>query len=285
MPLFKAFLPHRAILEVQGEDRAAFLQGLITNDIKLASPTRTIYTAFLTPQGRFLYDFFISEEGESYFLETEAASLETLQRKLSLYKLRSRVSLIPRFDLPVFALWGDLSPLPLSHEKEGVSQLSLFVDPRLSALGLRGRGEMSFPNVQLASPEDYALHRLPLGVPEAGLDLLPEKTIPLEAGLDDLHDISWTKGCYMGQELTSRTKHRGLVRKRLIPVKIEGSLPPSGTKIFKEDEIVGEMRSVAGSYGLALLRLEALEAPQSPLSCEDASLTPVMPSWMTLETP
>lgn len=278
-------LLHRGILEIQGEDRAAFLQGLITNDIYEVTPHQAIYATLLTPQGRFLYDFFISEQNGSYFLETEALKLEALLKKLNLYKLRSKITLKARLDLKVYALWGTdiASSLDLKDER-GSAKDGVYMDPRLIELGARAIGEIDSQNFQSASVEEYASHRLKLGVPEGGQDLIPEKSILLESGLDELHAVSWTKGCYMGQELTARTKYRGLVRKRLFPLVIEGTPPPFGADIFKNEVVVGEMRTHAGSLGLALLRLEAFEG-SGDFICEGATLKPYRPFWMNAETP
>ena len=254
-------LPHRGIFQISGEDRATFLQGLITNDITKVSPARPLYAALLTPHGRFLHDFFISEADDAYLLETESERIPELLQKLIVYKLRSRVIFTPRPDFPVYVVWGD----ELEEIPEGA-----FVDPRLPELGLRGRGALPLPT---ASLEDYNRHRLQWGIPEGGLDLIPEKSIPLECGLDELNAIDWEKGCYMGQELTSRTKFRGLVRKRLFPVKIKGTPPPYGATIFKNEKEVGSMRSSLGEQGLALLRLEFLEEPGEFL-CQEATLFP-----------
>ncbi|MBL8677325.1 MAG: folate-binding protein YgfZ, partial [Alphaproteobacteria bacterium] len=206
--MFIAELSHRGVIEIEGEDKATFLQGLISNDINLVTPTQAIYATLLTPQGRFLFDFFITEKDGTFLLDVKAARLETLLKKLSLFKLRSKITLKGRPDLKIYAYWG-----------EGDLTLEAYPDPRLKTLGARLIGQAK-PNI---SAEEYDLHRLKLGVPEGGIDMLSEKAILLESGLDELNAISWTKGCYMGQELTARTKYRGLVRKRLFPVKIEGA--------------------------------------------------------------
>ncbi|MBI2707185.1 MAG: folate-binding protein YgfZ [Proteobacteria bacterium] len=280
-----AHLSHRGIVEIQGDDKGTFLQGLISNDIKEVTPNHAIYAVLLTPQGRFLYDFFISEKDGSYFLEAEAARLEDLLKKLNLYKLRSQVILKIRPDLKVSALWGEgvASSLGLKEES-GNARESVFMDPRLVELGARALGEIDQQSFQVMSVKDYAHHRLTLGVPEGGQDLIPEKSIPLESGLDELHAISWTKGCYMGQELTARTKYRGLVRKRLFPVTIEGDAPLFGTDILKNDTSVGEMRSHSGTQGLALLRVEALKDP-GDFRSETSVLKPYIPFWMRVEDP
>jgi len=280
-----AHLSHRGVLEIQGGDKASFLQGLITNDINEVTQTQTIYATLLTPQGRFFYDFFISAREESYFLETDSECLDALIKKLNLYKLRSQVTLIPRPDLKVYALWGDDLSCSLGlAEERGKAHKTVYMDPRLVELGARAQGEIPMKDLQKVPLKDYVQHRLRLGVPEGREDLIPEKSIPLESGLDELHAISWTKGCYMGQELTARTKYRGLVRKRLFPVTIEGTPPPFGAEILKNDTSVGEMRSHSGSQGLALLRIEALKEP-GDFKSETAVLKPYIPFWMRVEDP
>lgn len=272
-------LPHRGVLEIQGEDKAPFLQGLISNDINDVTPEHAIYGTLMSPQGRFLYDFFIREQDKSYFLDVEAERLPDLVKKLSLYKLRSRVTLTPRPDMKVFAFWGENVAKKLGlKEERGSCHADLYIDPRLIELGVRGMGDL--PPFQPASLQDYDIHRLTLGVPEGGRDLIPEKSILLESGLDELNAISWTKGCYIGQELTTRTKFLGLVRKRLLPVKIEGVAPDFGTEIFLNDTSVGVMRTHADGYGLALLRLEHLKG-QDVLQCGEAILMPYKPDWMS----
>ena len=157
------------------------------------------------------------------------------------------------------------------------------MDPRLGgSLGRAPWRTGDYPGFQEGSLEDYNRHRLILGVPEGGQDLIPEKSILLESGLDELHAISWTKGCYMGQELTARTKYRGLVRKRLFPITIEGKAPAFGTEIFKNGASVGDIRSHAGSHGLALLRIESLKEP-GDFVCDTAVLSPSTPFWMRVE--
>lgn len=271
-------LPHRGILEIQGEDKATFLQGLISNDINQVTPEQAIYATLMSPQGRFLYDFFIMERDGSYFLDVEAGRLPDLMKKLSLYKLRSKVTLTPRPDLKVFALWGENVAKSFSlKEERGSCQSGIYIDPRLKELGARGMGKV--PPFQSVPFQEYEVHRLKLGVPEGGRDLIPEKSILLESGLDELNAISWTKGCYIGQELTTRTKFLGLVRKRLLPVKIEGPAADFGADVFLKDVKVGTMYTSADGHGLALLRLEHLKG-EDVLQCAEAILRPHKPFWM-----
>ena len=285
MTIMMTHLSHRGVLEIQGEDKATFLQGLISNDIYQVTPERAIYATLLTPQGRFLYDFFIVEQEGVYLLDAEAARIEALLKRLSLYKLRSKVVLSLRPDLNVFAMWGANVATALGLAEEGgACHRGVFMDPRLLKLGARAIGNVPNRGFPSATPEEYDLHRLILGVPEGGRDLIPEKAILLESGLDELNAISWTKGCYLGQELTARTKYRGLVRKMLFPVTIEGDAPTEGTEIFFNDRSVGEMRSHNTSYGLALLRVEAVKA-ESEFVCGNALLKPYIPVWMRFEDP
>jgi folate-binding protein YgfZ len=149
-------------------------------------------------------------------------------------------------------------------------------DPRLPEAGWRALE----PGGADASPEEYELHRLFLGLPDAA-DMEPQKTVLLEAGFDELNGISWTKGCYMGQELTARTKYRGLLKKRLFPVTVQGPLPALGTPVTRGGIEIGEMRSGRDGMGLALLRIEAVEA-RGDFACGEAVLTPRIPAWMKL---
>lgn len=274
-------LPQRAVFEVTGEDRGSFLQGLITNDIHTLKPHQSLYAALLTAKGRFLFDLFIKEEEASYLIDAEADRLGELLKKLNLYKLRSKVTLTPRPDLQVFALWGG-EAIPGLRPIRGATQGRVLMDPRLVEMGARSLGDPCLPGCHPASLQAYHQHRLSQGIPEGGQDLIPEKTVPLEAGLDELGGISWTKGCYMGQELTARTKHCGILRKRFFPVRIEGPSPSQGSPILQEGEKVGEMLSHSGAYGLALLRLEAFRAEKS-FQCEASHLTPYQPGWMVLK--
>jgi tRNA-modifying protein YgfZ len=130
-----------------------------------------------------------------------------------------------------------------------------------------------------ASAGEWDRHRLSLGLPDGSRDLESDKTILLEAGFDELNGISWSKGCYMGQELTARTKYRGLIKRRLVPVDVDGPLPPSGTPVYRDATEVGTMRSGCDNRGLAVLRLDALDAL---LTCGDARLTPHVPAWLRL---
>jgi folate-binding protein YgfZ len=290
-------LPSRGILAIDGPDRAAFLQGLVSNDVTQAGPSRAIYAAFLTPQGKYLHDFLIVELGGKLLIDCEVERLPDLQRRLKMYKLRSKVTLEDvSAQYAVTAAFGPgaLEALNLPASEPGVAaELGggvVFVDPRLPALGARAilpRGTeasvLEAAGLKAAEVADYDKLRLEAGVPDGSRDLIVEKAILLENNLDELNAISWQKGCYMGQELTARTRYRGLVRKRLFPVIVEGTLPEPGTTVMLGDKEAGEMRSGSGDRALALLRLEEIERAQAeglPLLAGDAKLTPVKPGWV-----
>ena len=258
-----AHLAHRSVLAVTGADRAGFLQGLVSNDVMLATPHRAVWAALLTPQGKWLADFFITAEGETLLLDVEAAQAAMIAQRLTRYRLRADVTITP--DLrDIYAGW-DTPP-------QGVP------DPRLPEAGWRLVGSAT-PD---ATADDYDRHRLNLGMPDGTRDLEAEKTTLLEAGFDELHGLSWTKGCYMGQELTARTKYRGLLKRRLVPVSIAGPVPPPGTAIYRDGTEMGTIRSAQPGIGLALLRLEAIAA--APLTCGDATLTARPPAWMAVRS-
>ena len=264
-----AALPARAALAVTGEDRVAFLQGLVSNDVAEAVPGHAVWAALLTPQGKWLADFFILSDGEQLLLDCERAQAAMVRQRLSRYRLRSRV-VLSETELSVFAAW-DGEP-----EAPGIDVSSIVArDPRLPEAGWRILSTESVPTN--ATSGDWDQHRLSLGLPDGSRDMETEKSVLLEAGFDELHGVSWTKGCYMGQELTARTKYRGLLKRRLVPVRIEGMVPPPGTVIAHEGREVGTMRSAHGQNGMALIRLEALD---SVLTSGEATVVPLVPDWM-----
>jgi hypothetical protein len=291
--------PDRAIIAVAGEDRQSFLQGLISNDTAKISGKRAIYATLLTAQGRFLFDMFIAEQDGRYLVDCAAPRRADLVKRLSMYRLRSKVTVADAdADWCVALLFGDGAPAAIGLDGSAGSAVAFgggtaYVDPRLPDLGVRlvlPRATARTALAGLGATEDSAgdaYHRLriELGVPDAARDLIPEKSILLENGFDELNAIDWDKGCYMGQELTARTRYRGLVRKRLLPVTIEGAPPAPGTALVAGGQELGEMRSAStdGTLGLAMVRLEALAQTQSPtLSAGETKVSPRVPGWMRL---
>jgi folate-binding protein YgfZ len=288
-----AHLEQRAVLRVGGADARPFLQGLISNDVTKVTPSRTVYATLLTAQGRYLHDFFIAQRGDDLLLEVVRARRDDLRKRLALYRLRSKVLIEPADELAVAALWPEsgLAALGLPAEAGAAASRAggiVYVDPRLPALGARvlvprDRMDEALAGFASAPLADYDRHRRCLGVPESGDDLMVEKSILLENGIDELNGVDWQKGCYVGQELTARTKYRALIKKRLLPVTIDGPLPAPGTPVTLGAREAGEMRSAADGIGLALLRLEMLDAAAlegEALHAGAARLTVQRPDWM-----
>jgi folate-binding protein YgfZ len=296
-PLF-SILEGRGLLAVAGPDRVEFLQGLVSNDVMKAGPDRALYAALLTPQGKYLHDFFVVAMNNVLFLDCERARQEDLQKRLTLYKLRADVTLDDRSgEFTVSALFGNGWAGAAGVSGEAGAQASFgggvaYGDPRLSDAGGRallpaGDAETGLEAAGFTAAEaaDYDRLRLGLGLPDGSRDLVVEKSILLESGFDELNGLDWDKGCYMGQELTARTKYRGLVKKRLVPVTFDGPPPAPETPVMLGEKEVGELRSALpaddGGMGLALLRLEALEN-SAGLKAAGVAVTPQKPGWMEL---
>ncbi len=288
-------LDDRGVLAVSGPDRRAFLQGLVSNDVDKVGRESARYAALLTAQGKYLHDFIMVEVGESLWLDAEASRLTDLKKRLSLYRLRAKTSLDEKPDLAVAAVFGEgaSAALGLSGEPGAARSFAsgvALVDPRLAALGARtilprdtARAKLAEASLVEASFEAYDRLRLSLGIPDGSRDLVLEKSILLESGFDELNGVDWQKGCYIGQELTARTKYRGLIKKRLMPVQIDGPAPAPGTIVSADGREAGEMRSSRDGLGLALLRIEPVLAGKELISGE-AAISPVRPGWMRFDS-
>ncbi len=293
-----ALLPDRAVIRVSGPDRVSFLQGLVSNNIETISPEKSGYGALLSPQGKFLFDFFVYHQDEdSLLIECERGEngerAAELFKKLRMYKLRAKAELTDVSDsYDVIAVFGkdalsslslDATPGATAHMADGIKA----VDPRLAAMGARvllpknALAEMAAIGAKESDVETYHQMRVMLGIPNGSEEMEVDKSILLESGFEELGGVDFKKGCYMGQELTARTKYRGLVRKRLLPVKIDGPAPNTGTPIMNGDKEAGIIRSVHGEFGLALVRLERVD-DDADLRAGDAKVTVSVPDWVQL---
>ena len=286
-PYSYSVLKDRGILLISGGDARQFLQGLISNDVTLVTQNNAIYAALLTPQGKYLFDFFIAEHVDGLLLETERPRIPDLIKRLSMYRLRAKVHLLDiSHEWRVVAVWGNSAFSTFSLTSETGAAVAVingiaFVDPRFAKAGARlllPRDD-SLPKTGKVPIEAYDTHRLALGLPDGSRDLVVEKATLLENGFDELHGIDWNKGCYMGQELTARTKYRGLVKKRLMPVNVNGPLPLSGTRIVSGNKSVGEIRSGRNHRALALIRLDAINGENKVLKAGTATIVPQKPAW------
>ena len=279
----------RGLIAASGADAKGFLQDLITNDVDRASGANAIYAALLTPQGKYLFDFIVARIGADLLLDCEASRRDDLIKRLSMYRLRAKVTIEPAGGLAVAVLYGDgtLDALDLDPEPGKGRDFGggiVFVDPRLPSLGARailpaeGAAEaIEALGFAAGAVGDYEALRIGLGVPDASRDLEIERSALLESGFEELNGIDWDKGCFIGQELTARTRYRGLVKRRLVPVEVDGPLPEPGTPIEQDGSKAGTLRSGRDGIALALLRLDAVERFETDgatLTAGEARLTP-----------
>lgn len=290
--LFVEQLTERSLIRLQGEDVRPFLQGLITNDINhLHKGHPAVYTLFLNKQGRILYDAIVySKSDDTLLIECDKESSSELRRHLRMYRLRKKIN--------IDCLQRELSPWvvfnPNTDSQIQVSECKDFLfcnDPRLKSLGVRvilpktseaGVLKQLIPNESLektTANSDYKLHRIGLGVGEGVNDHLPGKAFPLESNADFLHGVSFQKGCYLGQELTARTYHTGVIRKRILPLSFLKPLPEGETKVVNVSGTpVGALRSKAGRKALGLMRVEnIIKTPDVLVDGEPGNVT--IPEW------
>jgi len=262
-------LDDRAVIALSGPDARNLLQGLVTNDVARLPQGGVAYAALLTPQGKILFDFLIAADDGTLLLDCAAERADALVKRLTLYRLRAKVEIARRDDLCVIAS-PDGATLPGRA----------FADPRLDVLGTRAIADKdeSVPS----GADAYRAHRLSLGVPESG-DFGQDRMFALDADLDELHAVAFDKGCYVGQELTARMKHRGTARKRLLPiVSVDGSaLPAPDSAVTANEKSLGEIVSGYGARGFALIRLDRLEeAGATSFSAEGKAVALGKPRWL-----
>ena len=284
--LTAAYLPNRGVIRVSGADAKKLLQGIITNDMDLlGGEARALHAGLLTPQGKILFDFFvIADGGDGYLIETDKSSVAGLVQRLNMYKLRADASVLDvSADYTVAVAWGEGSDVVPARAR-GVA----FPDPRCAALGARfvmglsSDGELVELGAEAGSEQAYDAHRIGIGIPSAGRDFELGDTFPHEALYDQLHGVSFTKGCYVGQEVVSRMQHRRTARKRVVPVVAEDRLPESGSQVMAGETGIGMLGSTSGARGLALLRLDRAAAALERGDTLLAGAAPVrieIPEW------
>ena len=230
----------RTVLRVSGPESRNFLQNLVTNDIGKLSDG-LVYAALLTPQGKYLFDFFLLSGNEDILLDVKADAAPELLKRLALYRLRAKVDL-EMTEIKVVCGLGPMPPDALS-------------DPRHPDLGWRLYG-CGLP----AQPEaDWDRLRVTYCIPETGIELIPEKTFILETGFERLSGVDFRKGCFVGQEVTARMKHKAVLRRQLKTVLVDGSAE-TGAEITDSGRSVGRLYSQAQGKGLALLRLDRIKS-------------------------
>jgi tRNA-modifying protein YgfZ len=254
-----AFLPDRGVVKVSGGDAGNFLNGLLTTDVTLLRPGVGRFGALLTPQGKIIVDFLITEapssHGGGFLIDCPRALAQALADKLGFYRLRAKVEIENLSDtLGVLAAWAG---------EPAVKPDLAFADPRSQALGLRipVAGELvqqvaDLIGADIVDSSAYEAHRIACGVPRGGLDFIYGDAFPHETNMDRLHGIDFDKGCYIGQEVVSRMQHRGTARTRTVRVALDGPAPETGAAVLAGDKPVGTMGSTAGDRGLALIRID-----------------------------
>ncbi len=274
-------LSHRGVLKISGADKIDFLQGIVSQDVRNVAPDKWLYGCFLTPQGKYLVDFFIMAVGDDFILDVDKVLLPDFIRRLTLYKLRSNVVL------------GDVSAQYNIHafwNGEGAG----FPDPRWGGLGTRLLTTDDLPD----DGGDYALWLMQNGVPDAN-DFERERTTMLEANMDLLNAVSFDKGCYMGQELTARTHYRGLVKKRFLPLRFSSSSGSLGldprvhgssgqaqrpqsfekdTPVSQDGKTIGLIRRSHQNWAMAKVELEAAEKNQR-VTVDGVDAEIIFPAW------
>jgi len=282
-----ALLPDRGVVSVTGVDARKLLQGVITNDMDVIDTQSALYGGLLTPQGKILFDFFVVKAPDGYCLETSRAHAAGLAERLKMYKLRAAVEIADvSTDYTVAAIWGG-AYAPRARDPAPI----WFADPRLPDMGyrelatLRSDWALGGEASDSATQEEYHAHRIGLGVPEGGKDFGLGDAFPHEALFDQLHGVSFEKGCYVGQEVVSRMQNRGTARRRIVPVTADDvALPESGTAIKAGGVEIGTLGSTAGARGLAMIRLDRaaeFSAKGEPLRAADVELRIKLPPWAT----
>ncbi len=287
-----ALLTDRGVLAVTGADATKLLQGIITNDMAKLETQPALHTGLLSPQGKILFDFFVVKSGDGLLIETLRSLAVALKQRLDMYRLRAKAQIADvTADYTVAACWG--GPHHAVHDD---SPTVGFPDPRHPGLGTRHLASLASEwtcdaeGADAASQDDYHAHRISIGVPDAGRDFPLGDTFPHESLYDQIGSVSFTKGCYVGQEVVSRMQHRSNPRKRIVPVVSKTDLPTTGTDIRAGDVVIGTLGSVAGNRGLAMIRLDRaaeFRAKGVGLTAAEATIQIKLPDWVTfsLEPP
>ena len=286
-----ALLPDRGVLKVVGADARNFLHGLVTADILGLAPGSARFCALLTPQGKIVADFIVTEapakDGGGFFLDVPRAVSAALVGKFNLYKLRAKVLIEDLSEvLGVLAVW-DGGGIP----KQGLT----YADPRLPTLGVRAilpphlaQAAAAELGAEFVDASQYETHRIALGVPQGGIDFSYGDAFPHESDMDQLGGVDFKKGCYIGQEVVSRMEHRGTARTRAVPVRYDGAAPQAGAAVTAGDRQIGTIGSAADGRAVALLRLDRVSDAMSrgeELSADGVAIHVIKPDWARFAFP
>ena len=286
-----ALLPDRGVLKIVGDGARNFLHGLVTADVLELAPGTARFCALLTPQGKIIADFIVTEapakNDGGFFLDVPRAVSGTLVSKLNLYKLRAKVLVEDLSEvLGVLAVW-DGGGIP----KQGLA----YADPRLATLGARAilsphlaKAAAAELGAEFVDAGRYEAHRIALGVPQGGVDFSYGDAFPHESDMDQLGGVDFKKGCYIGQEVVSRMEHRGTARTRAVPVRYDGAAPQAGSSVMAGDRQIGTIGSAADGRAVALLRLDRVSDAISrgeQLSASGVAIHLIKPEWARFAFP
>jgi folate-binding protein YgfZ len=269
-PPLIAPLVSRALIAVSGPDWRSFLQGLLTQDVETLGPGELRFGALLTPQGKLLFDLFLFGQEDGCLIDVAADRREALVQRLMIYRLRAKVEIEPVAGI-VLAAWQAPNP-----HGEGWA-----ADPRLHLLGARGYGATPPDGAIETGEAAYDAHRLAQGVPDPARDCAPETAYPIEANFDLLAGIDFKKGCFVGQETTSRMKRRGAIKNRMLPIHFEGPAPAVGAEVLAGDLRAGQVLTGHDGAAMALLRIDRIEG--AALSVDGRPVTVTWPGYLDRE--
>ena len=240
--------------KISGDESESFIQNLITNDITKCSKDRIIYSCLLTPQGKFIADFFIFKQNNIYFFETDKKFYENLLQKLKIYKLRSKINIEEEENLFSYSIF---------NFDYNFNYLSKQSDPRNNNLGnkliLKNEIELSNDKIKIIDKNKYHEILILNNTPYSSIDLNENKSLLLENNFENLNAIDWEKGCYVGQEITARMKYRALLKKKLYPLKIKKGEASIDMELISNGNKIGEIKSIANSYIFAILNIEFVD--------------------------
>ncbi|WP_454700520.1 CAF17-like 4Fe-4S cluster assembly/insertion protein YgfZ [Agrobacterium burrii] len=269
-----AFLADRRLIRVSGTGAEEFLNNLITADVENLAEGEARASALLTPQGKILFDFLITRDGADYLIETGAAEQDALLRRLTMYKLRAPIDLKAEATEGVSIFWDENAPEAGVRDGRFVKAgVDVFRVPGASATG---------------DAAAYDALRVEHGIAESGRDYALQDAFPHDVLMDVNDGVSFKKGCFVGQEVVSRMKHRGTARRRVVTVSAEGPLPASGTEIIANGKPVGTLGTVCGNTALAIVRIDRIAdalASGTPLLAENVTVTVALPAWSGLSFP
>ncbi|MDO9609868.1 MAG: folate-binding protein [Brevundimonas sp.] len=254
-----ARLDRRALVSVTGAEARPFLHNLLTQDVETLGEGELRFGALLSPPGRLLFDLFILGQAQGVVLDVAAERRDALVQRLSMYKLRAKVE-VAADDRPVFAAWPETPD-------------GFLPDPRTPLMGGRLYGQAAAD----ATEADYDAYRLSVGVPDPTADAPQDKTYPIEADFDLLNGIDFQKGCFVGQETTSRMKRRGVIKNRMMPLDFDGPPPPFGAEVLKGELRAGEILSGRDGSAMALVRIDRIDGD---LTVEGRPVRLRRPAWM-----